>query len=285
MAFVYDCAAVTHIGRCRANHEDNFFIGKLLAPQEQAALSQSVRKCIQKSLSAENARNRIFAVSDGMGGHKNGEAASFLVADALRRFACADTGKAFRKRRDKFAYIQKFQDMVRKTNREMLSCEEGEDEAEGMGATLSGVILFADEIVPFNIGDSSVFLYADGQLRKLTRDDNEAAWPGSSKTGALQAGRRLTKYFGLPESGGVLAAAFSAPIPLRGKQMILAASDGLTDSLSPSDIAGVLASCPGDAGRAAEALAQHALAAENGGRDNITAAVLQVREKKQRRLL
>ena len=71
MAFFYECSAVTHIGTRRKNHEDNFYIGEMLTSLEQASLSQTGPRSVRKSIAADNGRNRIFAVSDGMGGHKH----------------------------------------------------------------------------------------------------------------------------------------------------------------------------------------------------------------------
>lgn len=284
MAFYYECSAVTHIGTRRKNHEDNFYIGELLTPGEQASLSQASPRCVRKSIAADNSRNRIFAVSDGMGGHKNGEAASCMTVDALRHFADADTAKALRRRQDKYAYIQNFQDMIRQTNRRMLEDSAGEKETDCMGATLSGVILFSDEMVSFNIGDSSVFLFENGILRKLTVDDSEAAWSGVRREGMQESkGRRLTKYFGLPEVNGVLTAAIPDPIPLRDGQVFLISSDGLTDSLSVGDMCRILKGCQENVGKAADLLVENTLWAENGGRDNITAVVLKIRKMSPKR--
>ncbi|EOS35203.1 hypothetical protein C808_04982 [Lachnospiraceae bacterium M18-1] len=284
MAFFYECSAVTHIGTRRKNHEDNFYIGEMLTSLEQASLSQTGPRSVRKSIAADNGRNRIFAVSDGMGGHKNGEAASCMAVEALRHFSDADTAKALRRRQDKYAYIQSFQDMIRQTNRRMLEYSEGEKETDCMGATLSGMILFSDEIVTFNIGDSSVFLFENEMLRKLTVDDNEAVWSGVRREGLTESkGRRLTKYFGLPEVNGVLTAAIPDPIPLRDGQVFLISSDGLTDSLSVGDICRILEGCQEDVGKAADLLVENALWAENGGRDNITAVVLKIRKMSSER--
>lgn len=282
MAFCYECAAISHIGSRRKNHEDNFFIGELLTLDEQASLSQAGRKYIQKNLSADNSRNHIFAVSDGMGGHRDGEVASYMVADALRRFTASGRSKAFRRRQEKFRYIQDFQDMIWQTNRKMLECSGGDNEADHMGATLSGVILFADEIVPFNIGDSSTFLFQNNELRKLTVDDNGACWLEKNGRAEPEAkGRRLTKYFGLPESGGVLTAALSDPFAICEGQLLLISSDGLTDCLPDEKIAGVLADHSEDIKKTADILIENALASENGGRDNITAVVLKIKKVRQ----
>lgn len=275
--FLYTCCAVIHIGNYRTNQEDNFFVGELLTEEERGRMSQTTQRYVRKSLTSDNSRNRIFAVSDGMGGHRDGEIASYMAADALRQFTIEDQSKAFRRPKDKFAYIRDFQYMIRQTNRKMLTYSEKDGGEDAMGATLSGLIAFADEIVPFNIGDSVVFIYEGGRLRKLTVNDNEAAKFGENSGAAMIAGgRRLTKYFGLPESGGMLTAAMSKPIPICSGQMYLICSDGLTDSLSDREIEAVFSDCGNDASKTADRLMERALSAEGGGQDNITTVVVKI---------
>lgn len=280
-SFSYECAVVSHIGNRRKKHEDNFFIGELLTSCEQASLSQQGNNCITKRRITDNSRNRVFAVTDGMGGHRDGEVASCMAAEALSRFTGSRQEKACCGRQDKFAYVQAFQDMIRQTNRAMLAYPGTEGGAGQMGATLSGAILFADEIVPFNIGDSSTFLFENHALRKLTVDDNEAQRLRSiGNVGHVSGGKGLTRYFGLPESCGVLTARISDPIPMRDGQILLISSDGMTDCLSEETIAAILAGEPGDAGTMAGALLEQTLAAEGGGHDNITVVVVKIQRER-----
>jgi len=278
MAFSFECFVITHIGNRRKNNEDNFFIGKLLTPDEQRSMSQSENRVIQKKIVADGAINRIFAVSDGMGGHKHGEVASCMVTEALDKFTGSHQVKASRKRSEKFAYIQAFQEMIQQTNLNILEHADGENEIENMGSTLSGLIVFADEVAPFNIGDSSTFLFENGTLQKLTIDDNEAARFEKSGVELVSNGKRLIKYFGLPKSSGVLTATVSTPIPLRAGQIFVVSSDGLTDCLSPDSISKILGEYTGNPEKASAELVEAALHEENGGRDNITVVVLKIQK-------
>lgn len=276
--FSFVCSAVSHIGNYRGNQEDNFFIGETMTRQEQALLSRSGEKSIRKEVFTDSGKNRIFAVSDGMGGHEGGEVASCMVMDNLCRFVGSETGGAFYRPQDKFTYIESFQKMIRQTNLQMLKQDQDKSGTACMGATLSGLILFADEAVSFNIGDSAVYLFEGGILQKLTVDDTEMEQFGKT--------RRLIKYFGLQERNGILTAAMSVPITLQAGQIFLIASDGLTDSLCPEEIAEIIKEHWEDTGKAADVLIEKALAAENGGRDNITAVVLKIQKSiRGRRLL
>lgn len=279
MTYAFTCCATTHIGNRRKNNEDNFFITEILSPEEQNSMSQTGSKVIQKSVYSDGTVNRIYAVSDGMGGHKNGEVASYMVVEAIRSFTEKHQTRACFRRQEKFDYIQAFQQMIHQTNQDMHGRSDGEREIDNMGATLSGLIAFADEAVAFNIGDSSTFLYEDGMLRKLTVDDNEAERFSGVEIAALEAnGKRLTKYFGMSNSNGLLTARISSPIMFRVGQIFLIASDGLTDNLSLDDMDEIIQKSRGDPAETSTQLIESALNAENGGRDNITAVVLRVQK-------
>lgn len=278
MRFFFECSAATHIGNRRRNNEDNFFIGAgtLLSLEEQQSMSQSQTRMIRKATCLDGTANRIYAVSDGIGGHRDGETASRVTVEMLSAFSLRHQMKACGRRREKYAFIQAFQDLIGQTNMSMLDPSGGLD-ADGMGATLTGVLCFADEAAAFNIGDSSTFLYENGSIRKLTVDDNEAERFKGTDTALLEAhGRRLTKYLGMPRSCGALTARISPPVPLRPGQIYLMASDGLTDCLTPDGLAQAILEAGCAPGPASVRLVEAALEQEGGGRDNITVVLVKV---------
>lgn len=278
MAFSFHCTAVTHIGNRRKNNEDNFFIenGEFLFPDEQRAMSQMMCRSVKKSTVFDSATNNICAVSDGMGGHRDGEIASRIVVEALTSFSNQHQAKASYSQREKYEYIQRFQEMVAQTNIEILNLS-GDFDPSGMGATLTGVLLFAEEAVSFNIGDSSTFLYEDGSIQKLTIDDNEAEYFKATGASSVdEYGKRLTKYFGLPRSCGILTARISLPVPLRSGQIYLIASDGLTDYLSLNELSEFIKMYDNNPDSLAEQLVANVLNREHGGHDNITVVVVKV---------
>ena len=278
VGFSFHCTAVTHIGNRRRNNEDNFFIanGEFISPDEQCAMSQQTCRVIKKSTAFDGAANRICAVSDGMSGHKDGEIASHMVVEALASFSDQYRTKAAVRQREKFEFVQLFQYMVAQTNADILKLS-GDFDPSGMGATLTGVLFFAEEAVSFNIGDSSTFLYEDGSIQKLTVDDNEAEYFRAARDSSIDTnGKRLTKYFGMPRSCGILTARISLPIPLRPKQIYLIASDGLTDYLRLGDLRDITRMNDRDPDSVAEQLVENVLRQEDGGHDNITVVVVKV---------
>ena len=275
MAFSFECYAVTHIGNQRKNNEDNFYIGEIISSEEQSSMSQTKIKSISKNIVATGTMNRVFAVSDGMGGHEFGEVASYIVANALGEFSIEQSAKLCCRKKEKFAYIQAFQEMIDQANLKINEFAINKDVAENMGATLSGIIIFSDEVVPFNIGDSTTFVYEKKTLRKLTTDDNEMTMFDGAASQKFEAnGKRLTKYFGLPKSSGVLTATITKPAPLKLGQIYMIASDGLTDSLSHNKVSRIIGECTGSIETAANNLLREALSSKNGGHDNITIVMI-----------
>lgn len=281
MPLAIECFAISHIGNYRKNNEDNYYIGKYLTLEEQSLLSQEHRKYYSHNITTDESENRIFAVSDGMGGHEYGEVASYIVVHALDKFNKENLNRCTKKK-EKFAYIQAFQKVIDIANREINDFAISKNVGDNMGATLSGVIVFSNEIAPFNIGDSETFIYEKGSLTKLTTDDNEASIFGNANINNQESkGKRLTKYFGLPKSHGTLTATISKPISLKAGQIFITATDGLTDSLTTDEISNIIKNKTDTVGDTVNAILNKALSKDRGGRDNITIVMMKITKKRK----
>jgi len=279
MSFLLECFAISHIGNHRKNNEDNFYIGELISMEEQLSIAQSQNRFINKSIVTDNAVNRIFAVSDGMGGHEYGEVASYIVVDALAKFELENTESKSICENDKYIYIQSLQRKINQTNKNINIFSSINSAGDDMGATLSGVVVFSDEIVAINIGDSSVFLFEKNKLIKLTTDDNEAELFCGVATKNNSTGKRLTKYFGLSPTDGALTATITKPIPLSSEQIYIITTDGLTDYISTGMIFEIVRKNTENPELTANILLSEILRDKSNGRDNITVVILKIREK------
>ncbi|WP_298743528.1 PP2C family serine/threonine-protein phosphatase [uncultured Microbacterium sp.] len=209
----------------------------------------------------------LFVVADGMGGHIGGEIASASAVDRLR--AVAEKGDVSPKTIEK-ALARAVADIA----------THPETTDEGTGTTVTGVYLDTTTPEPtwvtLNIGDSRVYLFRDGGLAQVTTDH--------SVVQELMAAGRLT-----PEEaenhpyGNVITRAVGpsdgvAPDYIRldvldGDRFVVC-SDGLTKELTDYGILHFLLQ-HADPTDAADAMLEAAL--ENGGRDNVTIVVLNVR--------
>lgn len=211
----------------------------------------------------------VFVVADGMGGHAAGEIASQLAVDEFARLAEAASNPQSGAVRQAIA----------RANEAILSAA-GESEARrGMGTTLVGLAVVADSdaerLLAFNLGDSRLYRAQDGVLEQLSIDHSQAQ--ELVEAGVITALERqahplnhvLTRALG---HGAYPRADYWLLDPCPGDRFLLC-SDGLPAELADPQIRLALIA-PGDPGRVAADLVQ--LAVEAGGRDNVTAVVVDV---------
>jgi len=211
-------------------------------------------------------RSPVFAVADGMGGHSAGDVASKAVVTRL-----ADLGD------DTPATAEAINVALALAVDDMKAGEGVTD--LGTGTTVTGVAVAivsdAPQFIAYNIGDSRVYQLTSGVLEQVTIDH-------SVVQELVDAGRITREEADVHPHGNVItrAVGFHEPpvpdyriLPLTAGVRILVCSDGLTKELTAYGIRHFLMSNP-KADDAVAALVTAAL--ENGGRDNVTAIVLDV---------
>ncbi len=207
----------------------------------------------------------VFAVADGMGGHSAGDIASAAVVERLGEITDAvTTAEAIEKQ-----LARALSDIDRV----------GDESVLGTGTTVTGVALAEvdDDLswMVFNIGDSRVYLYSDGELKQLTVDHSvvqeliDAGLITKEQADHHPESNVITRAVGFHEKPIPDYSTF----PVAAGQRILACSDGLTKELTDYGIKHYL-STTATADRAASELLAAALA--NGGRDNVTVVVVDV---------
>ncbi|WP_040163948.1 PP2C family protein-serine/threonine phosphatase [Microbacterium gorillae] len=209
----------------------------------------------------------LFVVADGMGGHIGGEIASASTVDRLG--GMVEKGKVTPKNIER-ALTRAVSDIV----------SHPETTDEGTGTTLTGVYLDLDASreswVTINIGDSRVYLLRGDQLDQLTTDH-------SVVQELIAAGRLSPEEAENHPYGNVITRAVGPServtpdyvrVDIEDGDRFVICSDGLTKELTDYGIQHFLTENPEPAA-AADAMMQAAL--ENGGRDNVTIIVLNVR--------
>lgn len=209
----------------------------------------------------------LFVVADGMGGHIGGEIASASTVDRLG--SMVGKGKANAKAIER---------ALSRAVADIASHPETTD--EGTGTTVTGVYLEAEAgreaWVTLNIGDSRVYLMRDGQLDQLTTDH-------SVVQELIASGRLSPEEAENHPYGNVITRAVGPServtpdyvrVEIVDGDRFVVCSDGLTKELTDYGIQHFLEHNADPKG-AAEAMMSAAL--ENGGRDNVTIIVLNVR--------
>jgi len=208
----------------------------------------------------------LVAVADGMGGHRAGEVASADTVEVLR---AAGGSRA----------VEDLVAAVHRANRRINERAAESDELRGMGTTVCvvGQVRYDDEdqIAVLNVGDSRVYLFADGKLDQLTEDHSLVeTLLREGRISAEEAEHHprrnvITRALGVEALVVVDAWLLS---PCDGDRLLLC-SDGLFGEVGKDRIAEILGEGD-DPAVTARRLAAEADAA--GGRDNITTVVVDI---------
>lgn len=252
------CGVCTDTGCIRENNEDNFYLDGQI--REDVAEGRASFGCKKRG------GRLLAAVCDGMGGEEQGELASLL---AVRALAAAD---ASIKQEDDLA------EAFLAANRAV--CEAIRDNGgQEMGSTMTALLIEDGIALPLNLGDSRIYLFRKGMLRRLTADHSRAetllrAGLITEEQARTHPGRYvLTRYLGVPEEEIVPEPEWGERVSLKMRDVFLLCSDGLTDMLPDEEIARIL-SGEDRPEKQAETLVKAAV--ECGGRDNITVVVIRV---------
>jgi PPM family protein phosphatase len=208
----------------------------------------------------------LWAVADGMGGHRGGEVASEI--------ACAALGRAFADRT-----VEGLVDAIEHANAAVFDAGAGNPDLGGMGTTVVALAVVDDGgddmLAVANVGDSRVYRLAGSDLDQLTEDHSLVAdlvrqGRLSPEEAAVHPQRNIvTRVLGVNDDVPV---DIVTVVPHRGDRYVLC-SDGLFNEVPEPAIADVLHRID-EPGEAAEELVR--LAVAGGGRDNVTVVVVDV---------
>ncbi|WP_426998702.1 PP2C family protein-serine/threonine phosphatase [Pseudarthrobacter sp. N5] len=211
------------------------------------------------------ASDPVFAVADGMGGHEAGEIASGMCVRALAGMPQLATGE----RSATAALLQQY----------LIRADSSIREATGAraGTTLTGVVVVEQMGMPYwlvmNIGDSRTYRLSQGGFGQVTVDHSEVqelvdAGDITPEQATVHPRRHVvTRALG---TGDETEADYWL-LPVEEGDRILVCSDGLNAELTDEHMFRIL-STVGQPQDAVDALIQAAL--RNGGRDNVTAIVV-----------
>ncbi|HEV8623308.1 MAG TPA: Stp1/IreP family PP2C-type Ser/Thr phosphatase [Acidimicrobiia bacterium] len=200
----------------------------------------------------------LYAVADGMGGHRAGEVASATAIDAL-----------------KSAYLggQRLDEAVEAANAAVFARAAEDAALRGMGTTLTAIALQDSTALLGHVGDSRAYLMRDGAVAQVTEDH--------SLVEQLVREGRLTpeEAQNHPQRAIITRALGVDPdvqvdtyrIDLKPGDRLMICSDGLTNMLSDDTIAQTLRR-HADPQQAADTLVD--MANQAGGDDNITVVLV-----------
>ncbi len=247
----------TDPGRVRKNNEDAFVVADLTTAERVHSMPSSASLDVGE-------RGVLVAVSDGMGGAQSGEVASTITLRSLRigmnNGAADGAGAAL-------------QTSVEGANRNVWDFARASGK-EGMGATLTAVLVHDLYAYMAEIGDSRAYLLRGDKFVQLTRDqsyvqllvDRGVITP--EQAGNSDYKNIIMQAIGIAPEVTVAMSRVS----LRRRDRFLVCSDGLSNMVPDEDMHAILKGATLDS--VCTALVDTANA--RGGKDNITAVLLDV---------
>jgi PPM family protein phosphatase len=201
----------------------------------------------------------LYAVADGMGGHRGGEVASHLALETVESMARAGTGT--------------LAEQVQEANRTVFERSQRDRRVTGMGTTLTAARIVDGAVLLAHVGDSRAYLLRAGAFRRLTEDHTLV-------NRMVRAGEITADEADVHPHRNVLTRALGTEpdvevdedeVALMDGDRLLLCSDGLFGMVTEDQMQAILENEP-DPQHAADRLIRAANRA--GGVDNITALVL-----------
>ncbi len=221
----------------------------------------------------------IFAIADGMGGHRAGDVAARMVMDEIRRqrdviiraveLFRRDTGEVGRRRLMSF-----IPSVIQHANRLVHQASTESQRKRGMGTTVLMVVAVDEHAFVCHVGDSRLYLYRKRQLHQLTQDHSQVARLLERGHITPEQARKHPRRAAILRAVGIHPEVEVDTLYLdsrRGDRLLLC-TDGLTDMVAEHDLESMMRKHRG------EALVKRAVVAANhaGGHDNITALAVEV---------
>jgi protein phosphatase len=216
----------------------------------------------------------LFVVADGMGGHQAGEVASALAARVVASYLMQEVYIPYLRQAahqsDQLSLTEALQQAVEAANQAVHA------QVPGSGTTLTCALVINSRAYLAHVGDSRAYLYYNQELRQITRDhsyvDKLVELGQISAEAAAVHPQRNVLYRAVGQGEQLEIDIHLLDLP--GGSRLLLCSDGLWGMLSDNIIQAVLASA-----HTPQEACQELIAAANeaGGRDNITAVVIEGR--------
>jgi PPM family protein phosphatase len=210
-------------------------------------------------------------VADGMGGAAAGELASRVAIERAWHLTEQASSWVMRLRNLAAQQVQeRIEAFVGEMHRTLREMGEADPRLAGMGTTWTSIYVIGWHALIAHIGDSRAYLWREGKLNQITRDQTLAQVLIDS--GVPPEDTRKVRHILTNSLGGQRDVIFPdiEHHVLQDGDRLLLCTDGLTDQVSGAAIAECVARSSSSQA-ACDALVQ--LALEGGGKDNITVIV------------
>lgn len=220
----------------------------------------------------------LFVVADGMGGHVGGQMASSIAVKKIEEYIHENVERiaegSAESELEKSPIPRILADAVRQACNEIFSTAQEDPTLQGMGTTVTAMLINSDRAFIAHVGDSRAYLQRGDRIIQVTEDHslvNEQIKAGILTPEQARISRYkniITRSVGFEKDVAVDTFA----LPLEAEDRFLMCSDGLANYADDTEIGRALAyseidQVPQD---------MIALANSRGGDDNITVIALKV---------
>lgn len=246
-------AGLSHTGMLREHNEDDYI---LPATADVPILME---------------KGYLYVLADGMGGHQKGEVASAVTVEAVPAEYYATVPK-LEEHNSEEAVIDALSSAIAKANIRVMEA------TEGGGTTVVTAVLYGDNLVIMNVGDSRAYLLRDDELRLLSRDHSLVSrlveMGKITEEEALSHPRRNVLYQALGQGADLEIHIYTEKVQLH--DTIILCSDGLWGEISPEKLKQVL-----KAAESPQVAVQQLIDIANaaGGPDNITVIIVHISDQ------
>ena len=268
----FDFGAASHVGLHRTENQDHYLVARRVRTQQLLLTNIATD---QLSLPTDEAY--AMAVADGMGGTGFGALASQIAIRTAWDLAGRTTSWVMKLEDLNAAELtERVEGFVYMMQQAFVQEFQANPQFGESGTTFTAAYFVSSFAAIAQIGDSPSFLWRDGTMKRISVDhtiEQEFIAAGVAPEIAGKFSHMLTRCLGYDSHNARPDIHF---VRLQPADQLLICTDGLTDMVRDSQIAGCLDDSP-DAQSACDGLIELALKA--GGKDNVTAVLARARPR------
>ena len=260
-----DVYGLTHVGKVRMVNQDHFLLASIHKRVQVHLTSLSD----QQRLPFANERLAVIAmIADGVGGGQGGETASATALEIASQYVVSSMNCYYSADASRETFIDALQAAAMRCHDAVVERARSEPAVRSMATTLTLWMGVWPWYYLLQVGDSRYYLYRDGQLMQVSRDQTLAQDLVDQGVFTRAVGERSQLAHVLSSAiGGRQTMPVVTRLKSEWQIVHLLCSDGLTKHVSDERIAERLRAMT-SAKQACEQLLQDAL--DGGGTDNIT---------------
>jgi protein phosphatase len=262
--------ALSHPGKVRTHNEDHYVILKL--SRNMQPLYTNVPENDLAGPFEEIGYGMV--VADGMGGQAGGEVASRSAIQILLNLTASAPNWILKiDENEAQELMERASNYFQKVDSEISDKAKTEPALAGMGTTLTASYSIGSNVFIMNVGDSRAYLFRNGKLYQLTRDQTVAqALADAGQISPEDVANHPLRHV-LTNAVGARGGNVSVDIQqmqLGHEDRLLLCSDGLTEMVDDNTISETMLRIQAPADCCQELVN---LALQNGGKDNVTVLI------------